>query len=381
MTAARATALTGRAAGTGSARSHRESLAARLGGRDNALNLVRLVLALLVIYGHAFPLGGFAGFRLGPFVHGGWHGYAVWGFFAISGYLILGSAQRTPLLPFLWRRFLRIYPAYIVAIVLTAFAFAPLGHLIDPRVGFEVGNSLTFIAKSLDLRPGTFPVAQTPGVIPWQKEWNGSLWTLFYEACAYLATGLLMAIPWVRRHTAPVVGVLVAGFTVFYLADPGPEALARYLPEVPAVIVDAGLPLAAFFVWGMLARVLHTELSPRALPVTLALAVTALLLSTPAVPAPLRTAAVLPLLTYGVLGAGAIIPSRLGATNDLSYGMYVYAFPVQIIAVLAGVTRFGWFATASVCALATLPLAWASWWLVEKPALRWKSAVARVRSD
>ena len=61
-----------------------------LGSRDNALNLVRLVLAGLVIVCHTWMVGGFAG----PAFVGALGPWAVYGFFAMSGYLIAGSRLR-----------------------------------------------------------------------------------------------------------------------------------------------------------------------------------------------------------------------------------------------------------------------------------------------
>ena len=68
--------------------------------------------------------------------------------------------------------------------------------------------------------------------------------------------------------------------------------------------------------------------------------------------------------------AGARLTERLG---DLSYGVYIFAFPVQQIGVQVG-RSLGWsFATHfSVSLVVTLALAYASWHGVEKPALRFK---------
>ena len=79
-----------------------------LRGRDNGLNLVRLVLAGRVVVGHSWPIGGFGanGFMLGM------RNWAVYGFFAISGYLIAGSRLRLGWASFMMRRAARILPGY-----------------------------------------------------------------------------------------------------------------------------------------------------------------------------------------------------------------------------------------------------------------------------
>ena len=82
--------------------------------------------------------------------------------------------------------------------------------------------------------------------------------------------------------------------------------------------------------------------------------------------------AILPLpLAYGLLSLGALLPVRLGARNDVSYGVYIYAFPVQQAVYAFGGHALGVVGFAMVSVVLTLPLAWASWLLVERPALRW----------
>jgi len=71
--------------------------------------------------------------------------------------------------------------------------------------------------------------------------------------------------------------------------------------------------------------------------------------------------------------AGAVIPPHWAQRNDISYGVYVYAFPVQQLLALAGAQVWGWWAYMVLSVALTVPVAWASWLLVEQPALRFKS--------
>jgi peptidoglycan/LPS O-acetylase OafA/YrhL len=81
---------------------------------------------------------------------------------------------------------------------------------------------------------------------------------------------------------------------------------------------------------------------------------------------------VAPAVAYPLLWLGAHLPlQRVGARNDYSYGVYLYGFPVQ--ALLAGtfaVHAWGYplFLLASLAA--TVPFAVASWWVVERSALK-----------
>ena len=77
-----------------------------------------------------------------------------------------------------------------------------------------------------------------------------------------------------------------------------------------------------------------------------------------------------------MLWLGAVLPVRLCSRTDLSYGTYIYVFPLQQLLVVLGVhTTLGYWGYCLLCLLLVLPLAWLSWTLVEKPAMRWKSLI------
>ncbi len=78
---------------------------------------------------------------------------------------------------------------------------------------------------------------------------------------------------------------------------------------------------------------------------------------------------------YPLLWLGIHLPlQRVGARNDYSYGVYIYAFPMQQLLVVWGANRWGYWPYTLLCVAATAPLAVASWWIVERNALRLKEA-------
>jgi peptidoglycan/LPS O-acetylase OafA/YrhL len=84
-------------------------------------------------------------------------------------------------------------------------------------------------------------------------------------------------------------------------------------------------------------------------------------------------------LTYLVLYLGAVVPIAIGRRNDISYGMYMYGFPVeQLIRTLHFASQAA-FVTVSL--LATVPVAVASWFLIERPAMRWRNGSPRAKPD
>ena len=184
--------------------------------RRNSLNALRLALAVLVIVSHAWPLGRFGNDpRLGALTLGE---VAVAGFFTISGWLITQSRLSGGLAGYAWRRFVRIYPGYVVALLAVAFLFAPLGAKISTgtygwRDGLHyVGVNLGLLIN--DYRVGTsLPASAYPA-------WNGSLWTLFSEALCYAAIGLLVtACP--RRALPALVVLAFLLATLAHLTLPG----------------------------------------------------------------------------------------------------------------------------------------------------------------
>ena len=110
-----------------------------LEGHNNALNALRLLLAAFVVIDHSYKA---ANGQPGSWPYMG--GFAVDGFFAISGYLITGSRRRMEMRSFLWRRALRLLPAYWALLIFTAFLVAPASTLIRGH-GYEWGNAVDYV--------------------------------------------------------------------------------------------------------------------------------------------------------------------------------------------------------------------------------------------
>jgi peptidoglycan/LPS O-acetylase OafA/YrhL len=86
-------------------------------------------------------------------------------------------------------------------------------------------------------------------------------------------------------------------------------------------------------------------------------------------------------LAYAVIVCGALIHNeRFRLRTDLSYGVYIYAFPIQQLLVICGLGSMNPIAFWVIATTATLPIAALSWTLVEKPAMSLKSRLLRRRS-
>ena len=85
-----------------------------------------------------------------------------------------------------------------------------------------------------------------------------------------------------------------------------------------------------------------------------------------------------PFLAYLLIWLGSVLPSpAVVLRHDISYGLYIYAFPVQQLLILTGIHERGLLLYDLVALLATIPLAVASWLLVERPVMRRARAATR----
>lgn len=339
--------------------------AVELNGRDNGLNLWRLVFATAVLVAHGWYL---AGVGIGPQVNGeNMGGWAVIGFFAISGYLITSSRLSNPLGVFLVHRIARIFPAFLVCLVVTATVFGPIGFLaahgtLDGYLTTST-NPAFYVFGNAGLRIVAWDVAGTPTGVPYPGAWSGSLWTLYFEFQCYLIIAAVLCVGWVRRSAWGVGVMLAASITVYISMD-------TLLPYVNGSSEFRYLfKLLPFFLAGALLRMTRHRLV-----LSWPLAVVATAVATPMVLlidgwGPQLAS---PFIAYVVLWLGAVTPCpALLQKHDISYGVYIYAWPVQQLLALAGLHTLP-LPVYDVLALAgTVPLALASWLLIERPALRW----------
>lgn len=323
----------------------------RLHDRDNALNAIRLLLAVFVVIDHSYKA---ATGMPGPWPHMG--DFAVEGFFAISGYLIAGSRTRMGMRPFLWRRALRLMPAYWALLLFTALIVAPLSTALT-RTGYDWVGGAGYVVNNSLLFTTQMGISGTPEGVAYFGLWNASTWSLPFEAAAYVMFGVLLAMPGFGRRAAAVACVALSAATVVQSAT-----------GIGMTVTPDLTRLWSFFAAGVLLWFLRDRL-----PMSLlagagagALVVSSLLLDRSVyfalAPVP---------VTFLLLWLGARLPVRVGASNDISYGVYLFAFPLQQLMAVAGVPAavgLEWFAVLSVAV--TVPVAWASWLLVERPSMR-----------
>lgn len=354
--------------------------------KNNAFGFLRLVLAVLVIFSHSFPLGGFGLDRLAVLTGGRYAigSLSVAMFFVLSGFLICRSASTSRSVPrFLWHRFLRIFPGYWACLVVCAFVFAPLMALaefgaLDPVFAaswnsphaFVMSNAALFHCNEFSLggilfiRPNAIANLLNHNPVPGM--FNGSLWSLPFEFSFYLAVAALTAVGVLRRARFVVLG-LFAGWWGLYAFDcVNPEGFNQCFPY-PGM--KPLVQLSVFFSAGCVCF-LYREKIPHT-TVAFAISLIALAVSLPAgvfgLVAPIA-------LTYAFLWLAFTLPfAPFDTKGDFSYGTYIYAYPVQQGLALLRLHEegFGLYFTCSL--LLTSVLAFLSYWLIEAPCLRLKT--------
>ncbi len=330
------------------------TIGSALSGRDNSLNAVRLILAAAVIASHA-PLGGYehaSWERIGPL--------AVNGFFALSGFLIAGSRLRNGFGRYMDRRARRIFPGFWVCLVVVAFVFAPLGAFLGAG-SWHPSAAVSYVFDNILLYVFTPDVSSSLAGAPSAGEWNGSLWSLAHEFLAYLVFGLLIGLPWVRRHLSTSMLLIALALPVLYAWHGDLTGLANK--------VEQTVRLFAFFAAGALAYSLKDRI-PVSHGLGLIAALGVVIGSVVGGEEAMHQLTVFP-LTYLLLYVGSTWKTSIAAHEDVSYGMYIYGWPVQQLLALAGLGALVPLPVFTVVTIAlTFPLAMLSWRLVEKPAMR-----------
>jgi peptidoglycan/LPS O-acetylase OafA/YrhL len=324
----------------------------------NNFNLIRLFAAWLVIYSHAWPIvgDGRGDLLLRATSSKSAGAFAVDVFFAISGFLVAASFERNHWRDFVIARALRIYPALIVCVVLTVFALGPL-MTIDANYWRDT-TTWRYLWANATLWRAEFWLPGVFGTLPYTAV-NGSLWTLPIEGRLYLllliAGALGMLRPW--RYT-PAWAFAIGGACVFAFARaPLPEHL-RYLIWV-----------TSFFITGTLIWVWRDKI-PLRWPILAVLSIAAVAAAVVARGTIAFDVAYFASVVYGTFYFGFAPRWPRIEKNDLSYGVYLYGWPMQQLAFLAGAST-PWLNTAAATAM-TLACAAASWFLIERPALNFK---------
>jgi peptidoglycan/LPS O-acetylase OafA/YrhL len=328
--------------------------------RQNNFDLLRLVAALSVIFSHAFLLSENSQDRDPLMILTG--GQTVLGvvgvfvFFTISGYLVTQSFDTTPSpLVFLAKRALRIFPGLIACVAVCAFVIGPLVTTLPLADYFTRPEPYLFLLHNgvLDIEynrlPGVvFGPGNAGGIV------NGPLWSLPCEVLMYLMLFMLGVCRLLTLRTGLVL--LAAGIAAIWLDTAGNTFGGAFwlLGFFAAGICGYRLRATGFFAgrWALLA--------------TLGLALS--------IPAHLF------LIGFALFGSYLVLylalnrklrPVPAARFGDLSYGLYIYGWPIEQCVVYFSGGTAPWWQVFGVSLALAVPAAFLSWHGIERRC-RWR---------
>ena len=326
----------------------------------NSYDFVRFCAASAVIFSHHYFLSG----RDEPVVPLYGEDFGELGveiFFCLSGFLICQSLYRSrDWVRFAAARLLRIFPNLAVALIFTSVAtllwFGNGIHWRD-HIGYVTGNVAMALTGLTDLIPGVFERS-------FSAEVNDPLWTLPYEMWLYVVLALLFAIG--RRYAGlAVIAALIVFGAAWLVAHAGND-----FDVGPLESYDA-FRLASYFLSGATLAVIWPTLERHAVAVGFAgliLAVAVQQFAPPDTPLHALT------LAAAVIGLGSSrAMAWYGRGGDPSYGMYIFAWPIQQFSLLL-IGSF-WLSLLVAFAAATA-IGYATWHGFERRIMTYPSRIA-----
>lgn len=335
----------------------------------NNFDFLRLLAALLVVVGHAYGIMAHEQpTLLGPQI-------SVLGliiFFSISGYLVTNSWKSDPSLGrFLLKRALRIFPGLIAAISVTTFVIGPIASDLPLASYLTQRGTYAYLLNGA-LRytyglPGVFADNPISGAM------NISLWSLPVEFSLYLAVPVIVLLGARRYDVAFWAVTVVLAISSIYLTyyQHGPHIVIYGTDLIAACGIAYFFTAGAYFAAhkGKFSMVVACALfaawaiEPRFFTGILRF------------PIAVTVAFAIPYIILSIGTKSWPIIRHTGRLGDLSYGIYLYAFPVQQIIAQGALRKASVSTSIWLSLLITIPLALISWHLIEKQAIRAKGMI------
>ncbi len=331
--------------------------------RDNNYNLLRFLAAAGVIVSHSFPLSygpgtheplsDTLGFSLGRL--------CVYIFFVISGFLIAKSfCQRKSMLDYTLARILRIFPALILVVLLSALILGPIMSSLPFSAYFNNISVYTYIIKNISLVSLQFGIDGVFSNNIYPDAINGSLWTLPYEVACYVMIAFLGLVGIFHSRFMLFGVLLIYGVVWIYYTNNSYDNAIWYK-------LGIFLELSLYFLAGSICYIYRSKIY-----LNFWLMIGLLISSCAFIGTDMFKFMFLPGLTMAIFYIVYIPGGFLRAYNklgDYSYGLYIIAFPTQqvLASLITDISATEMMVSAFFL---TLSLSIISWHIIEKPCLR-----------
>lgn len=332
--------------------------------RNNSFDLIRHLAALAVLISHHYVLSGMQEPNIQDFTSPGQ--LAVIFFFSISGFLITQSfVHSTSFYSYIKKRIARIFPALIGCSFIMVYIAS---SIFGKKNGWDYLLSIEALTDFLKISAfGRANIENITSSFIFSDSFNGSLWTLKIEFTFYIILALaLRALPGV---TMPLIMTLAFCITAYTASN-------SIHPLAPKLLIYSSVGIAFFF--GSTLHYYKNIFSSKKTKISLCLfsmALIAITLKTEFSSIFSNIGFSLLILSIGTLYKDRIIKSKF----DISYGMYLYAFPVQQL--LINTTELCFYSSLFLSIILVIILATFSWLFIEKPALNFVHMKNRTKSN
>lgn len=330
-------------------------------GRSYNLNLLKFIAAVLVVFSHAYGITGHGDDPMMWLSRGqmSFGGFAVAIFFFASGFYVTKSllAKKTGK-QYFKARIERLYPAFFVALFLTAFVLGPI--VSDCSVGtyFTSAQTYTYFLYLLMI-----PKYTLPGVFahnPVQFIVNASLWTMVLEVICYIGLFVAYKLHLLEKKNLKKINILVL-LAIAVVFGVKPQMIYQFHTYLrPLFIFIIGMEMYVFrdsirmdWKWGLGCLVLAVPLFALGYSDLFMISGFVYLLSL-------------------VVFSQKQISEKIGKLGNYSYAMYLTAFPIQqtLVCYMPGMSVLANTALTFVINVLAAALIYH---LVEVPCTKWLS--------
>lgn len=329
----------------------------------NNFDFLRFLFALFVVITHSYALSGTPESAEWMWqITGGQLSFSqigLSGFFVISGYFIFMSLQRASSLKVYFKnRILRIFPG-LLGVLCVTLILIPFFHVKGFTI-FTQWDYYTYVPRNMTLYgfqstvKGVFDTNSYHAI-------NGSLWTIQYEFSLYVLIALLFCF---RAHQKLISVILAVVMVLLYVVY---NFFIERVAGMQLLYLQGYhfLNLGTFFVMGSLLASIQFEKK-----VSVAILFISIVILFLALYFEIYSTVKHIVFPVVVLSLG-FIPLRFFSTfgkyGDLSYGIYIYSFPVQQVLVYLYIPKV--YSLMALSLLISIILGFLSWHCIEKKVL------------
>lgn len=331
--------------------------------RNNNFDFIRLLAAIAVIFSHSFPLtletsgdeNEFEPLFLLSQGQSSIGDLSVFIFFIISGFLITQSFDRSrDIMKYTVARILRIFPALIVVVFMTVLILGPLvtsesikSYFTSTETYEYFKTAFIYVGNAMTL-PGVFTENTFPGTV------NGSLWSLKFEFFFYMIVAVLGIMKFLNKPIVSIIYIITLALLVFNfpIGERYILTFSFFSAGMLLYVFRNSIPLNGYFAFASFIALI-TSLFTGGFIVLFAIFGSYLVIYLALTP--------------------KINLSFISKYGDFSYGLYIYAFPIQQAIVHFSGGKITPLANFIIALPITFIFAYFSWHLIEKKALKLKN--------